>query len=197
MERKEVIRGAYRMTGGNNFYDGMITCSTLSGKAVCRLVWAMNKAENNAYREKALSGIPEHFSGKLLEVPVGTGILTMPVYQTMPEADITCLDYSPDMMRQARENCRAVLSCNGCDRSEQRTDCEVFAGSIFLHLAHLHRLLRGAEICQQTGRNTAGGGLSASAGRGAAGDGGRFFHRCRPCHGVSDADEAARGARFL
>ena len=24
-------------------------------------------------------------------------------YQTMPEADITCLDYSPDMMRQARE----------------------------------------------------------------------------------------------
>ena len=28
MERKEVIRGAYRMTGGNSFYDGMITCST-------------------------------------------------------------------------------------------------------------------------------------------------------------------------
>ena len=91
------------MTGENNFYDGMITCSTLSGKAVCRLVWAMNKAENDAYLEKVLSGIPEHFSGKLLEVPVGTGILTMPVYQTMPEADITCLDYSPDMMRQARE----------------------------------------------------------------------------------------------
>ena len=38
------------------------------------------------------SDISEHFSGKLLEVPVGTGILTMPVYQTMPEADITCLD---------------------------------------------------------------------------------------------------------
>ena len=87
MERKEAIRGAYRLTGGNGFYDGMITCSTLSGKAVCRLVWAMNKAENDAYLEKALSGIPEHFSGKLLEVPVGTGILTMPVYQTMPEAD--------------------------------------------------------------------------------------------------------------
>ena len=24
MERKEAIRGAYRMTGGNSFYDGMI-----------------------------------------------------------------------------------------------------------------------------------------------------------------------------
>ena len=81
----------------------MITCTTLSGKAVCRLVWDMNKAECNAYLEKALSGIPERFSGRLLEVPVGTGILTMPVYQTLPEADISCLDYSADMMGQARE----------------------------------------------------------------------------------------------
>ena len=77
MERKEAIRSAYRLTGGNNFYDGMITCSTLSGKAVCHLVWDMNQAECDAYLENALSGIPEHFSGKLLEVPVGTGILTM------------------------------------------------------------------------------------------------------------------------
>ena len=103
MERKEAIRSAYRLTGGNNFYDGMITCSTLSGKAVCRLVWDMNKVENDAYLEKALSGIPEHFSGKLLEVPVGTGILTMPLYKTLPKADITCLDYSADMMRQAQK----------------------------------------------------------------------------------------------
>ena len=103
MERKEAIRSAYRLTGGNNFYDGMITCSTLSGKAVCRLVWDMNQAECDAYLENALSGIPEHFSGKLLEVPVGTGILTMPLYRTLPEADITCLDYSADMMGQAPE----------------------------------------------------------------------------------------------
>ena len=85
------------------FYDGMITCSTFSGKAVCRLVWDMNKAENDAYLEKAMAGIPENFSGKLLEVPVGTGILTMPLYQTLPQADITCLDYSSDMMGQAQE----------------------------------------------------------------------------------------------
>lgn len=36
-------------------------------------------------------------------MPVGTGILTMPLYQTLPDADVTCLDYSPDMMAQARE----------------------------------------------------------------------------------------------
>ena len=34
---------------------------------------------------------------------MGTGILAMPLYQTLPEADITCLDYSADMMGQAQE----------------------------------------------------------------------------------------------
>ena len=63
----------------------------------------MGKAECDAYLEEALSGIPEGFAGRLLEVPVGTGILTMPLYATLPDAEITCLDYSPDMMAQARE----------------------------------------------------------------------------------------------
>ena len=58
MERKEAIRGAYRMTGGNSFYDGMITCSTLSGKAVCRLVWAMNKAEK--FMRHGQSNVPDY-----------------------------------------------------------------------------------------------------------------------------------------
>ena len=52
MERKEAIRSAYHMTGGNNFYDGMITCTTLSGKAVCRLVWDMNKAETIIWKKR-------------------------------------------------------------------------------------------------------------------------------------------------
>lgn len=33
---------------------------------------------------------------------MGTGVLTMPVYRTLPKADVTCLDYSPDMMAQAK-----------------------------------------------------------------------------------------------
>lgn len=103
MERKETIRNAYRLTGANSFYDGMITCSTPMGKAVCRIVWGMNKAECDDYLSRALAGIPEGFSGRLLEVPVGTGILTMPLYQTLPRAEVVCLDYSPDMMAQARE----------------------------------------------------------------------------------------------
>ena len=78
MERTDAIRSAYRLTGSNSFYDGMITCSTLPGKIVCRLVWAMNKADCDGYQSKAFSGIPEDFSGRLLEIPVGTGALPFP-----------------------------------------------------------------------------------------------------------------------
>ena len=78
MNRHEEIKTAYQYLGGEaTFYDGMITCSTWSGKAVCRLVWNMSKEKNDRYLDYALSGIPEDFSGKLLEVPVGTGILTI------------------------------------------------------------------------------------------------------------------------
>ena len=112
MERKDAIRGAYRLTGSNSLYDGMITCSTALGKMICKLVWDMDKAECDAYLAKALSGIPADFAGRLLEVPVGTGVLTMPLYTTLPDADIICLDYSPDMMGQAREKAERMGIAN-------------------------------------------------------------------------------------
>ena len=106
MSRKAEIQNAYQYLGKEaTFYDGMITCSTIPGKAVCKVVWNMGTEENSRYLELAMAGIPEDFSGKMLEVPVGTGVLTMPVYKTLPNADITCLDYSADMMAVAQ--CRA------------------------------------------------------------------------------------------
>ena len=104
MTRKEQIKSAYKQLGGSaSFYDGMMTYSTLAGKAICRIVWNMDGDKNLRYLERALSGIPEDFSGKLLEVPVGTGVLTMPVYKDLPEAEITCLDYSAAMMETAQK----------------------------------------------------------------------------------------------
>lgn len=109
MDRHNEVKNAYRSLGKDaTFYDGMITCSTLPGRVVCALVWNMGKAKNTRYLEKALSDIPDRFSGKLLEVPVGTGVLTMPVYKTLPRADITCLDYSPDMMATAQRRASAA-----------------------------------------------------------------------------------------
>ena len=109
MTRREQIRGAYRLTGGHaSFYDGMMTYSTLPGKAICRMVWNMDREKNLAYLERALSGVPEDFAGKLLEVPVGTGVQTMPVYRELPRAEVTCLDYSADMMGAAKARAEAA-----------------------------------------------------------------------------------------
>lgn len=109
MTRKEQIKGAYKELGGStDFYDGMMTYSTLPGKAICRLVWNMDGEKNLEYLTRALSGVPEDFSGKLLEEPVGTGVLTMPVYRDLPNAEITCLDYSEDMMRKAQSRAEAA-----------------------------------------------------------------------------------------
>ncbi|PYG89403.1 methyltransferase family protein [Ruminiclostridium sufflavum DSM 19573] len=99
----EEIQQAYQMLGKEaNAYDGMITCSTLLGRAICKIVWNMNKADNDRYLQLALSGIPEAFAGNLLEIPVGTGVLTMPVYRKLKRAEITCLDYSTEMMGTAQ-----------------------------------------------------------------------------------------------
>ena len=40
MERKAAIQGAYKaLVKEATFYDDMITCSTLLGKAICKVVW--------------------------------------------------------------------------------------------------------------------------------------------------------------
>lgn len=113
MSRKDEICNAYRHMGGDHdFYDGMITCSTFSGRLVTRAVWAMSEEENHEYIAKAMQGIPEGFAGRLLEVPVGTGILSMPLYKTLPEADVTCLDYSANMMARAQKRAEGMGLCN-------------------------------------------------------------------------------------
>ena len=104
MARKDDIRSAYKKLGGSaSIYDGMMTCTTVLGTAISRAVWGIGPEMNAAYIERAISGIPEGFAGSLLEVPVRTGVLTMPLYDTLEDARITCLDYSPDMMASAQQ----------------------------------------------------------------------------------------------
>lgn len=45
---------------------------------------------------------------------MGTGVLTMPVYQTLSNASITCLDYSTDMMEKAQRRAK-VLGLDNID----------------------------------------------------------------------------------
>ena len=62
-----------------------------------------SKSDNDLINGRVLSYIGENFSGKLLDVPVGTGVITMPFYSLITKADITCLDYSEEMLNQSKE----------------------------------------------------------------------------------------------
>jgi len=102
-QKKDKIKSAYKKVGSNSFYDGMITNTTFLGSLVNKVVWDYSKEDNDKVYEEAFSCIDENFKGKLLEVPVGTGVLTMPLYSITKEADITCVEFSNEMLNQAKE----------------------------------------------------------------------------------------------
>lgn len=109
MSRHDEIKESYKQLGSiGTMYDGIITRSTLLGKLMDGLIWGLDKELAAKWIEEALSPIPEDFTGKLLEVPVGTGVLTMPLYKSLTDADITCLDYSEDMMKNAERRAAAM-----------------------------------------------------------------------------------------
>ena len=109
MDRKNEIKEAYKSLGkAHSVYDGMMTGTSAIGRFIDKAVWQMEKEDLLEYQGRAFEAIPKDFNGKLLEVPVGTGVLSMPVFKTLPEAEITCLDYSADMMSVAQKRAEAA-----------------------------------------------------------------------------------------
>ncbi len=110
MLRNDEIKASYKALGKGfaNMYDGIITRSTVIGKLMDSAVWGLDAELAAKWVNDTLEPVPENFNGKLLEVPVGTGVLTIPVYKNMTDADITCLDYSAEMMKNAEKRADAL-----------------------------------------------------------------------------------------
>ena len=111
MERSEEIRKSYRKLGGfADLYDSTLTYTTLPGRLLNRMIWGFDKESTDLWIHQALAKIPEDFHGRLLEVPAGTGVLTMPLYASLPDAEIVCLDISETMMAHARERAKDLAN---------------------------------------------------------------------------------------
>ena len=91
------IKSSYKFS--KNFYDDAITQGKWWSKLYFKLLWG--GVDDNEIAHRVLSWIPDDFSGKLLDVPVGTAVFTTAKYKCLTQADITCLDYSQDMLEQA------------------------------------------------------------------------------------------------
>jgi ubiquinone/menaquinone biosynthesis C-methylase UbiE len=93
------VKKAY--SSSKNVYDDILTQTKWWSKLYIRFFW--NGINDNEIADKVLRMVPSDFAGKLLDVPVGTGIFTLGKYMTLPNAEITCIDYSGDMLLQAQK----------------------------------------------------------------------------------------------
>lgn len=92
------IQDAYESS--KNIYDGVLTQGNFLSRMYIKLFWS--GTDDNEIARKVLSYIPDDFSGKLLDVPVGTAVFTQRKWSSLKNAHITCLDYSTDMLEQAK-----------------------------------------------------------------------------------------------
>lgn len=94
------ITGSYDQAPSQG-YDEMILASKWYMKLFVRLVWGFSRPME--YIEKLHSFLPDDFEGVLLDVPVGTGALTVAKYKRMKKATIIACDYSMGMIQRAKQ----------------------------------------------------------------------------------------------
>ena len=99
LDMADKIQNAYESS--KNIYDDVLTQGNIFSKLYIKLFW--NGTNDNDIAQKVLSYIPNDFSGNLLDVPVGTAVFTEHKWIALKDAHITCLDYSMDMLEQAKK----------------------------------------------------------------------------------------------
>ena len=109
MGREEKILAAYEGVGRlSKLYDGMMTAETWLGRFALKFFWGLSVEEYFKFLSEALAGVPKVFRGRLLEVPVGTGVFTLPLYKGLTESEIFCVDYSKAMLDAARKHANKI-----------------------------------------------------------------------------------------
>lgn len=93
------ITESYRQS--KKIYNDVLTQSKWWSRLYIKIFWG--GVDDNDIAKEVLKHIPDNFTGKLLDIPVGTAVFTYRKYVEMKNADITCLDYSADMLEQAKE----------------------------------------------------------------------------------------------
>ncbi|MDD3341220.1 MAG: class I SAM-dependent methyltransferase [Bacilli bacterium] len=97
--KKDKIKDSYHSS--KDIYDSVLTQDKWWSKLYIRLFWS--GVDDKEIAKKVLNYIPNDFNGTLLDVPVGTGVFTLPKYTLLTNAKIYGLDYSNDMLKKAKE----------------------------------------------------------------------------------------------
>lgn len=128
------IQDAYEAS--KNIYDDVLTQNNIFSKLYIKLFWS--GTNDNEIAQKVLSYIPDDFSGSLLDVPVGTAVFTQRKWIALKDAHITCLDYSMDMLAQAKKRFDGYthIKCAQGDVSNMQMNDESFDTVISMNGFH-------------------------------------------------------------
>lgn len=103
------IFDAYQLVGDlSKFYDRMLTNADLPAQLALKIFWGLDAAAYRKFLAQAFAGIPKDFSGRLLEIPVGTGVLSLPRWRELNGAEIFCVDLSNKMLDAARARAKQL-----------------------------------------------------------------------------------------
>jgi ubiquinone/menaquinone biosynthesis C-methylase UbiE len=82
-------------------YDQLLTGATFFARMYNKIVWGLNDKD---YVDDLLSLFPIADNKVILDVPVGTGVFTLDLYQKVAKSSqIIVLDYSMGMLKKAKE----------------------------------------------------------------------------------------------
>ena len=103
-QNKTTVQKAYRFS--RHFYDDAITQGKWWSRLFLKLVWG--GGEDKEIAPRGLGCITVDLAGRMHDVTVGTAVFTTEKYRRMRQADITCVDYSLDMLEQAEYRFRGT-----------------------------------------------------------------------------------------
>ncbi|MBN2378763.1 hypothetical protein JXM67_03050 [candidate division WOR-3 bacterium] len=82
----------------SDFYDSYMTSANFISALYNRIVWGIR---DDIYAGKVCSFISGDLKGVILDVPVGTGELTLDRYAQLKKSTIIACDYTPGMLYKA------------------------------------------------------------------------------------------------
>lgn len=125
------IFDAYQLVGQHaKLYDRMMANDGLTAQIALKIFWGLDSAAYEKFLAQAFAGLPNNFCGRLLEVPIGTGVLSLPIYQKLNAAEIFCVDLSDKMLDVAKARA-TQLNLRGVNFFQADVACLPFAEKFF------------------------------------------------------------------
>ncbi len=128
------VKKAYKST--TNIYDDILTQNKWWSRLYIKIFWG--GIDDREIAKALLDYIPNDFRGSLLDVPIGTAIFTKEKYEELHLARIYGVDYSDDMLEQAKYRLEGIKNVKLIQGDVHNLDFDDESFDIVLCMNGLH-----------------------------------------------------------